>query len=247
MSPSNSKPELVLLPGWGLGNAAWDAALPALTARFRVQHWALPDDGRSFLQTATDFSAAIPAGAWLCGWSLGSQLALQMALLAPQRIKGLVLVGCTPRFTQNADWPDAQALALLDTFSAAVAEDATATLKRFIALINQGDTQARAIGRALNRQIQSSPIPDTSTLLAGLAWLGEVDLRTDISAISAPTLLIHGEHDSLMPLTAARWLQRTLPQARLEIFAGAAHTPSLNDPERFARLVGDYCHAPALD
>ena len=50
-----------------------------------------------------------------------------------------------------------------------------------------------------------------------------------------------------MPLAAAQWLADRLPHARLEVFADAAHAPFLNDPGRFARLVGDFLHGARID
>ena len=90
-------------------------------------------------------------------------------------------------------------------------------------------------------------MPATSTLLAGLDWLRDTDLRERVEALSCPLLLIHGERDPLMPLPASRWLADRLPQARLEVFADAAHAPFLNDPGRFAHLVGDFLHASRID
>ena len=201
----------------------------------------------SFRQTAQVLAESLPANCILCGWSLGSLLALQAAVFAPQRVKKLILIGSTPCFTEAADWPHAQVPDLLDSFSDAIASDAAGTLKRFIALINQGDTQARSIGRALNRLLLATPLPDTQDLLTGLGWLRDVDLRQQIATITVPTLLIHGENDPLMPCAAAQWLKGTLPDAQLEVFSGAAHAPFLNDPDRFATLIGDHCHAPAFD
>ena len=200
----------------------------------------------TFVQTAHVLADTLPENCILCGWSLGSLLALQAATVAPQRIKKLILVGGTPSFTQRADWPHAQPPALLDTFCDAIAKDAAGTLKRFIALFNQGDTQARLIGRAMIKQLLATPLPDTATLLAGLGWLRDVDLREQIASITVPSLLIHGENDPLMPRAAAQWLKETLPNAQLEVFSGAAHAPFLNDPDRFATLIGDDFHASAL-
>lgn len=202
----------------------------------------------SFTATAQALADGLPDGSILCGWSLGGMLALQAALLAPQRLRGLILVGSTPSFTQRRDWPHAHAPALLDGFRDAIAKDPGATLQRFIALLNQGDSQARQIGRTMLRQLQTVALPDTPTLLAGLDWLRDVDLRARLPSITVPTLLIHGSKDPLMPLEAAQWLADRLPNADLEIFSGAAHAPFLADPERFAALVGDFCdrcHAPA--
>ncbi len=262
MSDAPAKPDLVLIHGWGLGSAAWDPALAPLEQRFRVRRLALPGydradsgvnerssqflDGKaSFIETATALTDSLPAGACLCGWSLGSMLALQMAALAPQRVARLILVGSTPSFMQRADWQPAQPPALLDSFRDAVTADAGATLQRFVAVLNQGDSQARANGRTLSRQLLASRLPDAATLLTGLGWLRDVDLREQIASVATPTLLIHGENDPLMPLAAARWLHAKLPDSQLKVIAGAAHAPFLNDTEGFAKLIGDHCHASA--
>ena len=203
--------------------------------------------GEEFVATAEALAQTLPEKCILGGWSLGAMLALQIARLAPQRVERLIVIGGTPSFTERPDWPDAQAPALLEAFCNAVGHDASATLQRFIALLNQGDTQARSIARTLTRRVLATPLPDTATLLAGLAWLRHVDLRQLIATIDTPALVIHGANDSLMPLPAARWLHATLPHSQLEIFNDAAHAPFLNDPERFARLIGDFSHASALD
>ena len=253
---AEAKPELFLIHGWGLGNVAWNDALPALRQHFNVRLLTLPGYGdtnagetpqpdASFADTAATFTESIPDGAYVCGWSLGAMLALQMATLERRRLRGLILVGGTPSFTQRKDWEPAQPPALLDTFRAAIEHDAAGTLQRFIALLNQGDTQARPIGRALSRQLQSTPLADTSALLTGLGWLRDVDLRAQIARITVPTLIIHGENDPLMPVAAAHWLGETLPNAQLALIPGAAHAPFLGDPERFASLIGEYCHAAA--
>jgi len=296
MMNAASKPDLVLLHGWGLGSPVWQAALPALTRRFRVHPFSLPgyrrpDSNRpgsimdkhsadgmsqspheqtasehthsgspsnaasksmassalSFERTSEVLTQALPEGCVLCGWSLGGLLAMQTAALAPQRFKALVLVGSTARFTQANDWPHAQPAGLLAMFSAALARNPADVLQRFVSLLNQGDTQARAISRAMNQQLLASPLPDTPTLLAGLDWLRDVDLRPQLTRISTPTLLIHGEHDPLMPLPAVQWLAQQLPKAQLEVIAGAAHAPFLTDPDAFARHIGEFCHAPAFD
>ena len=242
---------LVFVHGWGIGKAVWHASCERLATHHTIHCVDLPGYGKSapddnFIASANALANALPDESTLCGWSLGGMLALQAALLAPQRVKRLVLVGATPSFTQRSDWPDAQPPELLSTFSSAVADDAATTLQRFVALLNQGDSQGRALGRTLNRQLKEDALPDAATLLRGLNWLRDVDLRQQLGALDIPTLLIHGENDPLMPLAAAQWLHEQLPAAQLEVFPGAAHAPFLNDPERFAKLIGDYCHAPAL-
>lgn len=62
------------------------------------------------------------------------------------------------------------------------------------------------------------------------------DWRASVSALRAPTLVIHGEED-LLPPAVARELAGLLPQARLEIIPGAGHMPFWESPERFFGLV----------
>jgi pimeloyl-[acyl-carrier protein] methyl ester esterase len=241
-------PDLALIHGWGLDSAAWEPVVEILMQQCRVHlidlagYGGQPTSHADFTQTAQALIDSLPNGVTLCGWSLGGMLALQAALLAPQKIARLILVGSTPSFMQRDNWRSAQAPDLLDTFASAVAQNTATTLQRFIALLNQGDAQARPISRALTGRTLGNALPDTETLTRGLDWLRSIDLRAQIPAIALPTLLIHGERDPLMPLAAAHWLADQLPQARLETFTNAAHAPFLADPERFTSLVGDFCH-----
>ena len=246
-------PDLALIHGWGLGRAIWAPCTESLGPFCRVYpvdlpgYDEIPDPDETFAQAARSMLDALPAGVTLCGWSLGGLLALQAALLAPERVGKLILVGGTPSFTQRDAWLAAQPASLLSDFAKAVGNDARVTLQRFAALLNQGDTKARQISREINRDVLSSALPPVTTLLKGLDWLRDIDLRTQVPQIACPVLLIHGENDPLMPLPAAHWLAEHLPQAQLEIFPGAAHAPFLNDPERFTRLIGDFLHGPSLD
>lgn len=245
--------DLALIHGWGMGRHAWTPVLAALARQAphcRIHLLDLPGyaaaspDSGSFAQQAQTMLAALPSGVVLCGWSLGALLAMQAAVLMPQRISRLILVGATPCFMQREDWPQAQPPALLDGFMQAIGEQPELTLQRFAALLNQGDAQARHHVRQLRQGLASHPLPEQGSLQQGLRWLREVDLRAVAASIRIPTLLIHGEHDSLMPLAAVHWLHTTLPDSRLDVFADAAHAPFLNDPERFARLLGEYTDAP---
>lgn len=260
MNDSQHKPVLALIPGWGVGHAAWEPMLPMLSERLeiilipppagvnsgtpaRTQPEATDYGHASFADATRTIAARLPEGCFLGGWSLGALHALQLAHAAKKQIRGLVLVGATPSFAQRPGWPAAQPIELLDTFSNAVQHDAAGTLQRFIALLNQGDAHARAIGRAMGKRVMAGVLPSAERLQTGLIWLRDIDLRPAIKAINTKALLIHGENDPLIPLAAARWLQEALPDARLDIFSGAAHAPFLNDPDRFARLLGDFIHA----
>jgi pimeloyl-ACP methyl ester carboxylesterase len=212
---------LVFLAGWGFDSRIWQPVAERLEADFRI---------------AYDLDAA-PPDAIVCGWSLGAMRALKSAPTA--RFAKLILVGATPRFVKAPDWPCAQPPELLVDFAAGVATDPPTALRRFATLMSQGDDNARVITRRLHALLRER-IPDTATLTAGLAELRDTDLRKSVATTRFATLLVHGERDPLMPLAAVRWLAAQLPDARLEVFAGAAHVPFLAQPERFATLVREF-------
>ncbi|WIM06669.1 MAG: alpha/beta fold hydrolase [Candidatus Nitricoxidivorans perseverans] len=180
--------------------------------------------------------AGPPTRPLICGWSLGAIHALKAAGAGR-----LVLVGATPRFTQAPDWPHAQMADVLENFAAAVAADPADALRRFAALMNQGDDHARDLVRHLTGLLREG-MPDVATLAAGLDELRDADLRALVPSIRQRVLIVHGERDPLMPLAAAEWLAAHLPDARLEVFAGCAHAPFLSQPDRFADLVAAFAN-----
>jgi len=255
-------PELALVHGWGLGSAVWQPLLAPLSRSCRVHLVDLPGYGPSpasdtdFTETARNLIDALPDSVILCGWSLGAMLwslgamlAMRAALLAPQRVAALVLVGATASFIQRdgwqqaqAPWQQAQAPELLDSFSASIRQQPEQTLQRFVGLLNQGDEQARALCRTLRAGLRAGRMPDPETLRRGLDWLRDLDLRLLLPKIATPSLLIHGDQDLLNPLAAAKSLEKAMPNARLEVFIGAAHAPFLADPDRFVALLDEFCH-----
>jgi pimeloyl-[acyl-carrier protein] methyl ester esterase len=226
--------DLVLVHGWGFGAAVWLPVVAQLPATMRVHRIDLPAYGSG------EFSPEmLPANAVVCGWSLGALHALQWAQRYPDKVARLVLVGATPRFVQAPDWPWAQAPALLDEFASAVAANAMAALRRFAALLNRGDRRARQLTREMSALLDAN-VPTTACLLEGLATLRTTDLRTAVAGIRQPALVIHGEHDPLMPLAAGRWLSEQLTGGRIEVFEGAAHAPFLSDRQRFAAAIAAF-------
>jgi malonyl-CoA O-methyltransferase len=246
--------DFALIHGWGIGSACWGDAFAelggALGRKWRLQRISLPGyDGladleQSFADCAESLLARLPDGVVVCAWSLGALLALQAATQR-RKIRALILVGATPCFAQRDDWHSAQATSVLAAFNSALAADPGATRRRFAALLNQGDTQARALTRTLAAALDNNATdaPSAAALARGLDWLLEIDLRGQLAQLAAsalPTLIIHGDRDALTPPAAARALAAAIPDAHSEGFADAAHAPFLADPQRFAHSVADF-------
>jgi len=225
--------DLVLIHGWGFGQCVWTPAVERLARYFRVHLASLSGYGEPLAANE------IPAGAILCGWSLGAQEVMRLALTQPKQAARLVLVGATPRFVRTDEWPHGLSPDILQKFSTAVADDPSLALKRFAALVNHGDDDALAMTRKLN-SLAGSRLPSPTVLFEGLRALRETDLRSIVGHITQPTLVIHGDNDELVPLAAARWLADELAHGRLATMPGRAHAPFLSATKHFADLIAEF-------
>lgn len=242
-------PDLALIHGWGMHGGVWGGVRDALARRFRLHVVDLPGYGASpaldpygLEGLANAVAAALPEKVSVCGWSLGGQVALEMALLFPDQVERLALTAATPCFTAREDWPWAVQREVLLEFAAALETDYEGTLKRFLALQARGDEDARAVLKKLRETLFINGRPGAEVLRAGLNILLDSDLRNRVAAVKAPTLLLHGERDLLTPLGAARWLAEAIGNARLEVVAGAAHAPFLSHPEGFIESLTGFLH-----
>lgn len=238
---SNPLRPLVLLHGWGLSAAVWRPLLDHLDPRRPVHAPDLPGHGGAapagdtLASWAEALLPALPGNSVLVGWSLGAQLALELAHRHPERIARLVLIGASPRFTASEDWPHGLPGATLDDFRAQFDSAPEATQRRFVALQSLGDRARKAVSAALSGSL--TPASHQAALATGLRLLADTDLRPLSSALAQPVRLLHGSEDKLMPLAAAEWLADQLPGGRLSVFDQAGHAPFLSRPGDCAGLI----------
>ena len=243
--------DVVLVHGWGMHSGVWKDVVERLADYHQVTVLDLPGHGYSRLlntgstlnDLVTAVLAATPAAAAWVGWSLGGLVAQQAALIAPERVRRLVLVSSTPCFVQRPDWPHGIALPVLRRFAEELRQDYRAVLKRFIALEVHGSEQASAQLKQLKAMLFQHGEPEVAALENGLTILEASDLRAGLARIQCPTLLLMGQRDQLVPAGAGEALLKLLPDARLHVFPHAGHAPFFSHRPEFVAQLGAFLNA----
>ena len=227
-------PTLVLLPGWGFSSAVFSPLIEHLRDR-SIMTLDLPGYGeeRGTPAPRDVILSQLPPVCDLMGWSLGGQVAMEIAATNPGRVRRLVLVATTPCFVRRRGWNAGTPRAMFDEFNWRLAQDPIATLKNFLSRVARGDANERSVLRKLRVAASRAAAPDVLALRAGLDLLRDMDLRKQVPAIRVPTLVIHGTRDRVVPPAAGRWITRHIAGAKFAALPDAAHAPFLSDTATF--------------
>ena len=243
---------LVLLHGWSMSAAVFTELLDPLGVERLVLAPDLPGHGASDPGPAYDPAAlAGDLEEWLLGtghreidligWSLGGQVALELARSARLRVRRLVLVATTPRFVASSDWPHGLPPGQVRAMARDLRRDYPATLEAFFQLQFAAEQLPRERWQSLLDQTfqpASRPIPEVA--LAALEALRVGDLRGRLANVTCPTLVHQGEFDRITVPTAAAVLAAGLPSARLRFMDGVGHAPFLSRPGETLQLWREF-------
>ena len=227
---------LVLLHGWGAHSGVWKQSLEYLEPKQSTLTAALDFPGygsrveESFpsdlYKLAEDMLDKAPEKAIWGGWSTGGMVAMQAALIAPERVQGLLLVCSTPKFVVDDEWSFGTQIDSFATFVESLDKDYERNLRRFL-LLQAGDTKrARALSEPIQQIIDSAPQPSKESLNAGLELLSTADLRTDITRLKIPVRILSGTMDRICHPQASRWMAEKIGASFTEIRCG--HGPLLS-------------------
>ena len=243
---NDAGPDLVLLHGWAMHSGVWDGVRERLAQQYRLHLVDLPGHGFSagligesatLQHMAVAVAQVLPARSMVCGWSLGGQVAIELALRQPERVSQLMLVSTTPSFVQREDWQWAMEATVLQQFAAELQQDVAAMLKRFFALQVRGSSNASTALAQLRASLLQRGQPDVASLQTGLQVLLETDLRTQLHKITQPVTLLHGENDVIADPAAAKWMSQVLQNSKLIMLPRCGHAPFLSHPDKFMEII----------
>ena len=157
----------------------------------------------------------------LMGHSMGSAIALECALYAPQRVEALILVGSGARLRVTPLILEG----LLTDFSATV---------DLICQYAYGPAASEFLRqRGRERMAETSPQVLHGDFLACDAF----DVMARLGEIQCPTLIITGTADKLTPPKYATYLGDHIPDAQVVLVEEAGHMVMLERPELFTKKV----------
>jgi len=248
---------VVLIHGWPLSGASWEKQLPILMdAGYRVITYdrrgfgnsSKPASGYNYDTFAEDLQKLVTKldlrDFALVGFSMGGgEVARYLGKYGTERVSKAVFMSAVPPFLlKTADNPDGVDRSVFDGIEKAVVADRPAFLSQFLSNFYNVDVLGgklvsdEVVRLSWNIAAGASP---KGTLECVSAWL--TDFRNDLKRIDIPTLVIHGDSDRILPLSATgKRTHEAVKGSRLVVVKGGPHGLNWTHAEEVNRELLDF-------
>lgn len=201
-----------------------------------------PEAGYAPEDFASDMAAFMDKvgieAAVLAGHSMGGSIAQRFAVDHPDRTLGLVLMASFATLQGNAGMEEFWA----SSVSKLVDPIAYDFVREF-----QVSTAARSVPAAfLDAVVQESLKVPARIWRAAFDGMLKLDISEDLRKISAPTLILWGDLDSVMPAEEQEALADAIEGSRIVVYPGTGHAVHWDDPDRAAADIAVFCGQFAL-
>ena len=236
---------ILLIMGLGYSSQLWHRTRPVLAQHFRTI--ALDNRGAglsdappgpySIATMASDAAAVLDAAgvtrAHIFGISMGGMIAQEFALQYPARTRSLIL-GCTSPGGPSAIRADRKVADVLFARGMTWAQAREAALP----FIFDAATPHEKIEEDVRIRQQCLPTPEgyMAQLQGILAW----EAYSRLDQIGAPTLVIHGVSDELVPPGNAQLIAKRIPGAKLAMLSHASHLFLTDQTEAAHKEILDF-------
>ena len=228
---------LLLIMGLGYPSDAWYRTRPVLAGHYRT----IAFDNRGVGRTdtppgpypipamASDAAAVLDAAgvenSHIFGISMGGMIAQEFAIQYPQRVRSLVL-GCTAPGGPHAVRAEAAATQMLMARGTMTKEEAAEAAVPFI---YDPSTPRKLIDEDIEKRRPWFPSGEAyaAQLQGILAW----ESYSRLAQISAPTLVVHGEHDRLVPPGNGKLIAEHVRGSELVMLKDAGHIFTTDQPQ----------------
>lgn len=223
---------LLLIMGLGAAATGWEAQIPDFSREYQVIAFDNRGAGRTdkpkepytISQMADDAAGLLDVLGIPCahvyGMSMGGMIALEMALSHPLRVRTLILGGTM------AGGPKAvtASSALLQEWIASSMLPPEQAARAVLKFLYSDEFIARNGDRLVERWVSLSHLrPPQDALQRQLRAIAQFNAYDRLDRIRAPTLIIAGTEDKIVPVENARILAERIPGAELVELPGAGH------------------------
>ena len=188
---------------------------------------------------AADLAAFMDAvglrSAVLVGHSMGATNAQRFAIDHPERTLGLLTVGSFASYRGNAAIPQ-----LYESVIATITDPID---PRFVREFQQSTLAKPVPAALLDTAVSESLKVPAFVWRAAFAGFLEDACVGELASIAAPTLLVWGDRDALVPRADQDVLLNAIATSRLIVYQGAGHAPHWEEPQRFARNLAVFAEA----
>ena len=221
-------PPVVLVHGLGTSDRWWIPTIPVLAERYRVLAVDLVGFGRSAGQPVQLDAAADELAAW------AAAIGLERATWVGHSMGGLVAIDLAARYPALVE-----RLVLVDAAGLPVSKQVTRHL--FNVVRASPFLPLAAYPVAVECVLRCGPVAITRASHQILS----TDLETRVRSISAPTLVVWGGRDTLLPPSYGRRLAAMIPGAAYVELERAGHSPQWEAPTEFEGALLSFLEAPA--
>jgi 3-oxoadipate enol-lactonase len=251
----SGEPVALIMGFSGSGRGWGEAFLKLMEARFKIfvidnrgtGESDKPDAEFTLADMAADIAAVLDHAktprAHIFGISMGGMIAQEFALAYPERTRGLVL-GCTNCGASHSVPADPAAIANLipapgiDPIEQARRAFSVACGKAFLNSAAGQEILSQAIA-----EMGNYPITPMHTFMRQGQAIGRFDSFARLGQIKSPTLIIHGDDDSIVPYPNAEVLQGAIAGSKKHTLKAAGHMFFWEVPDEAARAAGDFLSA----
>jgi pimeloyl-ACP methyl ester carboxylesterase len=263
-------PVVVAVHGLGGSALNWSAIAPLLTDRCRLLapdlagHGLTESLGRGATVGANQvllhrFIETVPGSpVILMGNSMGGMVSLLEAAAAPDAVAGLVLIDAALPFVPALPHPLVAALfsayatpglgRLLMTRRRALPAERQVSLVLRLCCVDPYRVPVGVVAehvelvrrRARFDHAERDFLAAARSVVVTAGFPPGMSYRRAIRSVAAPVLLIHGERDRLVPVTASRTMARQRPRWPLVVLPGVGHVPQLEAPAETAKAILDW-------
>ncbi len=238
----NGERELVFMHGFGCDQHVWRHITPTFENDYRIVLFDHVGSGKSDLSQYDERKYSSLQGyaddlitlvrelgltrPVVVGHSVSAMIAVLAAVREPELFSKLVLIGPSPCYLNDGDYPGGFERKDIDDLLVAMDSNFFGWSSMITPVI-MGNADRPELASELNENFCRTD-PDIARKFARVTFLS--DNRADLSKLTVPSLIVQCSTDALVPPAVGDYLHRHMPGSTLSVLSATGHCPHMSEP-----------------